>query len=43
MLIAPPLLERIRAACDGPLVLVKGPEIARLYPGGAGTTTTCGH
>jgi hypothetical protein len=30
-----PLLERIRAICDGPLVLIKGPEVARLYPGGA--------
>lgn len=35
MLTAVPLLERIRASCDGPLVLVKGPEIARLYPGSA--------
>jgi hypothetical protein len=30
-----PLLERIRSVCDGPLVLVKGPEVARLYPGSA--------
>jgi hypothetical protein len=29
---APALLERIRAASDGPLLLVKGPEVARLYP-----------
>ena len=27
-----PLLRRIRASCDGPLVLLKGPEIACLYP-----------
>jgi hypothetical protein len=32
MMIAKPLLERIRASCDGPLVLVKGPEVASLYP-----------
>jgi Uncharacterised nucleotidyltransferase len=30
-----PLLERIRASCDGPLVVIKGPELARLYPGQA--------
>jgi hypothetical protein len=30
-----PLLERIRSCCDGPLVLIKGPEVARLYPDGA--------
>lgn len=32
MLLATPLLERVRASCDSPLVLTKGPEIARLYP-----------
>lgn len=26
------LLERIRAACDGPIMLIKGPEIAARYP-----------
>lgn len=30
-----PLLQRIRAASDGPMILVKGFEIARLYPGKA--------
>jgi Uncharacterised nucleotidyltransferase len=30
--LAIPLLRRIRAACDGPLVLFKGPELRRLYP-----------
>jgi hypothetical protein len=30
---ARPLLEHIRSLCDGPLVLLKGPEVARLYPG----------
>jgi hypothetical protein len=34
-MLARPLLERIRSLCDGPLVLIKGPEVARLYPGGA--------
>jgi hypothetical protein len=34
-LLARPLLERIRSVCDGPLVLIKGPEVARLYPGDA--------
>jgi len=29
---APPLLRRIRDAADGPLVLLKGPELACLYP-----------
>ena len=29
---APALLERIRTATEGPLLLVKGPEVARLYP-----------
>jgi hypothetical protein len=33
--LAVPLLERIRASCDGPLLLFKGPEVARLYPGRA--------
>jgi hypothetical protein len=32
---ARPLLEHIRSLCDGPLVLLKGPEVARLYPGSA--------
>jgi len=31
-LTVPPLLTRIRAACDGPVVLIKGPEIASRYP-----------
>jgi hypothetical protein len=31
------VLETIRSLCDGPLVLVKGPEVARLYPGSART------
>jgi hypothetical protein len=35
MLSARPLLERVRNECDGPLVLMKGPEIALRYPGGA--------
>ena len=26
-----PLLERVRAACDGPLVVMKGPEVAARY------------
>jgi hypothetical protein len=30
-----PLLQRIRSACDGPLILFKGPEVAPLYPGRA--------
>jgi Uncharacterised nucleotidyltransferase len=34
---ARPLLEHVRSLCDGPLVLVKGPEVARLYPGSART------
>jgi Uncharacterised nucleotidyltransferase len=29
---APALLERVRESCDGPLLLVKGPEIACRYP-----------
>ena len=33
MLTVVPLLERVRSSCDGQLVLFKGPEIARLYPG----------
>jgi Uncharacterised nucleotidyltransferase len=28
-------LERVRSSCEGPLVLIKGPEVARLYPGTA--------
>jgi hypothetical protein len=31
-MIADPVLRRIRAASDGPLVLLKGPEVAALYP-----------
>lgn len=30
-----PLLQRIRSSCDGPLLVFKGPEVARLYPGRA--------
>jgi hypothetical protein len=37
VIMARPLLEHIRNVCDGPLVLVKGPEVARLYPGSART------
>lgn len=29
------LLSRIRSVCDGPLLLIKGPEVAALYPGRA--------
>jgi hypothetical protein len=35
LLLAPRVLERIRSLVDGPLVLIKGPEVARLYPGRA--------
>ena len=35
MLCARPLLERVCDSCDGPLVLMKGPEIAVHYPGTA--------
>jgi Uncharacterised nucleotidyltransferase len=31
-LAVPVLLERVRAASDGPLLVIKGPEVARLYP-----------
>lgn len=34
MLIADPLLRRIREATDGELLLLKGPEVAALYPTG---------
>jgi Uncharacterised nucleotidyltransferase len=34
---ARPLLEHVRSVCEGPLVLLKGPEVARLYPGSART------
>lgn len=34
-LVAPALLARARDAYDGRLLLVKGPELARRYPGGA--------
>ncbi len=29
---APHVLERIRAACDGPILLIKGPAVAERYP-----------
>jgi hypothetical protein len=29
------LLSRIRSMCEGPLLLIKGPEVAALYPGRA--------
>jgi len=32
-----PLLAQVRAGCDGPLVLMKGPELALGYPGRART------
>jgi hypothetical protein len=35
MLTAVPLLERIRELHDGRLLLLKGPDVARLYPGTA--------
>lgn len=35
MLSVRPLLERIRRGCDGPIVLMKGPEVALRYPGSA--------
>jgi hypothetical protein len=31
-LATPVLLERVRAACDGPVVLMKGPEVGARYP-----------
>ena len=34
-LVAPALLARVREAYDGPLLLVKGPELVRHYPDGA--------
>jgi hypothetical protein len=34
MLTATPLLRRIREICTGPLVVLKGPELACLYPPG---------
>jgi putative nucleotidyltransferase-like protein len=37
VVMARPLLEHVRSVCDGPLVLMKGPEVARLYPGSART------
>jgi hypothetical protein len=37
VVMARPLLEHVRSVCEGPLVLVKGPEVARLYPGSART------
>jgi hypothetical protein len=35
MLTAGPLVARVREGWDRPLILVKGPEVARLYPGSA--------
>jgi hypothetical protein len=35
VLVIPALLERIREAYDGPLLLMKGPELTRRYPDGA--------
>jgi Uncharacterised nucleotidyltransferase len=35
MLTAVPLIERIRSSLDGPILVFKGPEVARLYPSGA--------
>jgi hypothetical protein len=35
MLSARDVLERVRNGCDGPLVLMKGPELAVRYPGAA--------
>jgi hypothetical protein len=32
MLAAPDLLARVREACEGPILVFKGPEIALLYP-----------
>ena len=29
---APAVLERVRAACDGPILLIKGPAVAERYP-----------
>ena len=34
-LVAPTLLARVRAAYEGPLLLMKGPELTSRYPGGA--------
>jgi len=34
-LVAPTLLARVRDAYDGPLLLIKGPTLARRYPDGA--------
>jgi Uncharacterised nucleotidyltransferase len=34
-LLAPSVLARARAAYDGPMLLLKGPEVATLYPGRA--------
>ena len=31
-LAGPALLERVRAGCDGPLLVLKGPEVAARYP-----------
>ena len=33
MMTVRPLLDRVRSSCDGPLVLIKGAELALLYPG----------
>lgn len=32
MLTAIPLIHRVRNGCEGPLLLLKGPEVAQLYP-----------
>jgi hypothetical protein len=31
-LVAPVVLERVRSVCHGPLMLIKGPEVAAYYP-----------
>jgi hypothetical protein len=31
-LVAPRLLARVREACDGPILVIKGPEVAARYP-----------
>ncbi|MDX6481709.1 MAG: hypothetical protein QOG85_2219 [Gaiellaceae bacterium] len=38
-LVAPVLLARVRNAYDGRLLLLKGPELTRRYPGGARTVS----
>ena len=34
-LVVPALLARVREACEGPLLILKGPELTRIYPDGA--------